>query len=137
MLHIDGSCNNGEAIMSITKNICLKYSALKSLIFVVLSLVATIYHLQAANNTTQIQYLSGTDKDHTVPWQFYITGGGRSNNVLTTIPVPSCWQTKGFGLYGYGNHSGNGSVTQSQSVGQYTTTFFVPASWAGQRIYLV
>jgi hypothetical protein len=30
---------------------------------------------------TDIQYLSGTDKDHTVPWQFYMTGGGRSNNV--------------------------------------------------------
>src|ERR1022692_3982643 len=123
--------------MSITKNICLKCSAFKSLFFVVFSFVATIYHLQAANNTTQIQYLSGTDKDHAVPWQFYMTGGGRSNNVLTTIPVPSCWQTKGFGSYMYGNHSGNGSVTQSQSVGQYTTIFSVPASWAGQRIYLV
>ncbi len=93
--------------------------------------------LHAATDTTQIQYLSGTDKDHTVLWQFYMTGGGRSNNVLTTIPVPSCWQTKGFGSYTYGNHSGNGSATQSQSVGQYTTTFSVPASWAGERIFLV
>jgi hypothetical protein len=93
--------------------------------------------LHAATDTTQIQYLSGTDKDHTVPWQFFMTGGGRSNNVLTTIPVPSCWQTKGFGSYMYGNHSGNGSATQSQSVGQYTTTFSVPASWAGERIFLV
>ena len=123
--------------MSITKNICLKHSAFKSLLFVVFSFVATIYHLQAANNTTQIQYLSGTDKDHTVPWQFYMTGGGRSNNVLTTIPVPSCWQTKGFGFYGYGNTTDTGSVSQAMSVGQYTTTFSVPASWAGARIYLV
>lgn len=96
-----------------------------------------IVSLHAANETTQIQYLSGTDKDHTVSWQFYMTGGGRSNNIFTTIPVPSCWQTKGFGSYMYGNHSGNGSVTQSQSVGQYTTTFSVPSSWSGQRIYLV
>src|ERR1039458_4237158 len=100
-------------------------------------IVATAYPLRAANTTTQIQYLSGTDKDHTVPWQFYMTGGGRSNNVLTTIPVPSCWQTKGFGNYGYGNTSDTGSVSQSMSVGQYTTTFSVPASWAGERIYLV
>ncbi|HZF00865.1 MAG TPA: glycoside hydrolase family 2, partial [Methylomirabilota bacterium] len=85
----------------------------------------------------QIQYLSGTDKDHTVPWQFFMTGGGRSNNVLTTIPVPSCWQTKGFGSYSYGNHTGNGSVSQPKSTGQYTTTFSVPASWAGERIFLV
>jgi len=80
---------------------------------------------------TAVQYLSGTDKDHTVPWQFYMTGGGRSNNVATTIPVPSCWQTKGFGNYSYQN-----SPT-STSVGQYSTTFSVPAGWAGQRIYLV
>ena len=80
---------------------------------------------------TLIQYLSGTDKDHTVPWQFFMTGGGRSNNVQTTIPVPSCWQTKGFGNYSYQN------VPASTSVGQYTTTFSVPASWAGQRIFLV
>ena len=83
----------------------------------------------AAN--TEIQYLSGTDKDHTVPWQFYMTAGGRSNNVATTIPVPSCWQTKGFGTYSYQN-----SPT-STSVGQYSTVFSVPAGWAGKRIYLV
>jgi hypothetical protein len=70
---------------------------------------------------TQIQYLSGTDKDHTVPWQFFMTGGGRSNSVSTTIPVPSCWQTKGFGAYSY-----QGSPA-SVSVGQYSTTFSVPA----------
>src|ERR1017187_2064086 len=123
-----------EATISIERTTCLKHCAFKPLIFVAV-LLATL-SLQAAN-TTQIQFLSGTDKDHTIPWQFYMTGGGRSNNVLTTIPVPSCWQTKGFGSYMYGNTSGNGSATQSQSVGQYTTTFSVPAGWAGERIYLV
>ena len=85
--------------------------------------------LNSAN--TQIQYLSGTDKDHTVPWQFLCTGGGRSNNILTTIPVPSCWQTKGFGAYTYGFDS------PSMTTGQYSTLFSVPASWAGERIFLV
>jgi autotransporter-associated beta strand protein len=86
----------------------------------------------SAPASTQIQYLSGTDKDHTVPWPFYMTGGGRSNNVLTTIPVPSCWQTKGFGTYSYRNSPA------STSVGLYTNIVFsVPASWAGQRIFLV
>jgi len=84
-----------------------------------------------AATTTQIQYLSGTDKDHPVPWSFYCSGGGRSNNVATTIPVPSCWQTKGFGSYSYQNNPA------STTVGQYRTTFAVPAGWAGQRIYLV
>ena len=85
----------------------------------------------ASSPQTQIQYLSGTDKDHTVPWSFYCTGGGRSNNVATTIPVPSCWQTKGFGTYSYQNSPA------STTVGQYRTTFTVPAGWAGDRIYLV
>ena len=85
----------------------------------------------ATAQLTQIQYLSGTDKDHTMPWQFYMTGGGRSNNVSTTIPVPSCWQTKGFGNYSYQNNP------SSVSVGQYGRVFSVPTNWAGQRIYLV
>ncbi len=111
----------------------MKCDSFKSLALAAFSLVAG-GSLQAANDTTQIQYLSGTDKDHTVPWNFYMTGGGRSNNVLTTIPVPSCWQTKGFGNYGYGN---NGFNSSSATIGQYETTFSVPAGWAGQRIYLV
>ncbi len=114
----------------------MKYDTFKRLIIASFALIAAT-SVPAAKDTTQIQYLSGTDKDHTVPWQFYMTGGGRSNNVQTTIPVPSCWQTKGFGNYGYGNTSDAGSVSQSMSVGQYTTTFSVPASWAGERIYLV
>ncbi len=111
----------------------MKCDPFKSLALIVFSLAATA-SLQAGNETTQVQYLSGTDKDHTVPWQFSCSGGGRSNNVLTTIPVPSCWQTKGFGNYGYGN---NGFNSSSATIGQYSTVFSVPAGWAGQRIYLV
>jgi hypothetical protein len=118
------------------KYICVKYHHFKLLVIVSFSLLGAT-SLLAATNTTQIQYLSGTDKDHTVPWQFFMTGGGRNNNVQTNIPVPSCWQTKGFGNYGYGNTSDSGSVSQSMSVGQYATTFSVPASWAGERIFLV
>jgi hypothetical protein len=51
--------------------------------------------------TNQIQYLSGTDKDHTVPWDFRVSAG-RNSGFWTNIPVPSCWDTKGFGSYEYG-----------------------------------
>jgi len=44
---------------------------------------------------------------------------------------------QGFGSYSYGNHTGNGTVSVANSTGQYTTTFSVPASWAGERIFLV
>ena len=52
---------------------------------------------------TQVQYLSGVDKDHTVPWSFK-THRHRASliNVQTNIPVPSCWDTQGFGNYQYG-----------------------------------
>jgi beta-galactosidase/beta-glucuronidase len=105
--------------------------------FAIVILAASIQLDSAAQ--TEIQYLSGTDKDHTVPWRFYLTGGGRSNNVWTTIPVPSCWQTKGFGNYGYGTGANNGGSynATSKSVGEYRTTFSVPQSWAGKKIYLV
>ena len=38
--------------------------------------------------TTETQYLSGTDKDHTVKWKFFCTAG-RNSGKWTTIAVPS------------------------------------------------
>lgn len=78
---------------------------------------------------TQIQYLSGTDKDHTVPWQFSISTG-RKAGIATTIPVPSCWELMGFGTYQYGGSSDGEN-------GYYTNTFAVPSAWAGKKIFLV
>lgn len=84
------------------------------------------------NSPTLIQYLSGTDKDNTLPWQFSVSSG-RNAGVATTIPVPSCWEMQGFGTYNYGQ---NGSVSNSET-GFYTNTFAVPANWAGKKIFLV
>ena len=56
----------------------------------------------AANSQqTIIKYLSGTDKDHTLAWDFYCTKGNNSGK-WTKIPVPSCWELQGFGTYNYG-----------------------------------
>ncbi|MEO7932615.1 MAG: glycoside hydrolase family 2 TIM barrel-domain containing protein [Chthoniobacterales bacterium] len=79
--------------------------------------------------TNEVQYLSGTDKDNTVPWDFRVSAG-RNAGVWTTIPVPSCWETKGFGTYEYGN-------INTTEYGEYKKTFNVPANWAGKRIFLV
>ena len=81
---------------------------------------------------TQIQYLSGTDKDNTVLWNFKVSSG-RNAGVVTTIPVPSCWEMMDFGTYNYGN---NGSVSNAET-GFYTNTFAVPSAWAGKKIFLV
>jgi hypothetical protein len=86
----------------------------------------------AEDSSTQIQYLSGTDKDHTVPWEFTVSSG-RNAGIATNIPVPSCWESRGFGTYQYGNV---GSVSNDET-GTYTHVFAVPSGWAGRRIFLV
>jgi hypothetical protein len=40
--------------------------------------------------------ISGTDKNHTVNWEFMCTGGRNSGN-WTTIPLPSNWEMQGLG----------------------------------------
>ena len=39
---------------------------------------------------TEKMFLSGTDKDNTVEWDFFCTKGARSGE-WTKIAVPSCW----------------------------------------------
>ena len=81
--------------------------------------------------TTQRQYLSGTDKDHTVPWDFMVTGG-RKAGAWSTIPVPSNWELQGFGTYQYG-----GPPPRPDEQGRYRHRFDVPRAWRGQRVDLV
>ncbi|MBC8094326.1 MAG: glycoside hydrolase family 2 [Akkermansiaceae bacterium] len=80
---------------------------------------------------TEIQFLSGTDKDNTVPWDFQVSTG-RNAGIATNIAVPSCWELKGFGTYQYGSTSRSNSET-----GFYKHTFAVPPAWAGKKIFLV
>ncbi len=46
-------------------------------------------------------YLSGTYADTAVDWDFKMSEG-RNSGYWTSIPVPSNWETKGFGYYTYG-----------------------------------
>jgi len=89
-------------------------------------------HLSYAQST-QVQYLSGTDKDHTVAWDFFCTGG-RNSGKWTQIPVPSCWELQGFGTYSYG---GENWGKQPSEEGLYKHTFGVPADWKNKKIFLV
>ena len=81
--------------------------------------------------TTERQYLSGTDKDHTVPWDFMVTGG-RKAGAWSTIPVPSNWELQGFGTYKYG-----GPPPRPDEQGRYRHRFDVPRAWRGKRVDLV
>ena len=79
---------------------------------------------------TMIQYLSGTDKDHTVAWQFFCSDGMKSGQ-WTTIAVPSCWELQGFGGYSYG-----WDRDPHREQGHYRHTFQAPETWRGRRVFL-
>lgn len=92
----------------------------------------------ASGQTKQIQYLSGTDNENTVAWDFWVTGG-RNAGKWSKIEVPSHWEQQGFGAYNYGRDY----VTYGKNFqfhdekGIYKHKFSVPASWKGQKIVIV
>ncbi len=96
----------------------------------------TTQQADPTNSPTLIQYLSGTDKDHTVLWQFSVSSG-RLAGIATNIPVPSCWMMMGFGTYSYTQNTGSGMTSSNSETGFYTNTFAVSPAWAGKKIFLV
>ncbi|MET4082742.1 hypothetical protein ABIB40_002706 [Pedobacter sp. UYP30] len=86
--------------------------------------------INAFSQETVVKYLSGTDKDRTVLWDFYCTGGRKSGE-WTKIPVPSNWELQGFGTFNYG-HDKNKASEQ----GLYKHQFFAQ-KWTGKRVFIV
>ena len=78
-----------------------------------------------------IQYLSGTDKDHTVAWDFKCTSGMNSNK-WAKIAVPSCWEQQSFGTFNYGTDREN-----PDEQGSYKTEFANKPAWSNKKIFLV
>ncbi|HOS71252.1 MAG TPA: glycoside hydrolase family 2 TIM barrel-domain containing protein [Bacteroidales bacterium] len=95
-------------------------------------LLTAILLIAAANGQkAEIVYLSGTDNENTVLWDFFCTGGQNSGK-WTKIPVPSNWELQGFGTYNYGNDK-----QQADEKGLYRHEFTVPAAAGKRRIFLV
>jgi hypothetical protein len=80
---------------------------------------------------TEIQYLSGSDKDHTVQWDFLCTNG-RNSGKWSKIAVPSNWELQGFGSYNYGKPD-----LAANEKGHYRYQFLVPSVWKNKRVYIV
>ncbi|TSJ38842.1 glycoside hydrolase family 2 [Mucilaginibacter corticis] len=89
-----------------------------------------VISLNSFAQSTIIKYLSGTDKDHTVQWDFFCTDG-RLSGKWTKIAVPSCWELQGFGGYNYG-----GDKNKFHESGQYKHEFTV-GPWTGKRVFIV
>lgn len=97
-----------------------------------------LYSEAGSAQQTIVQYLSGTDGEHTVPWQFYCTGGANSGR-WTTIQVPSHWEQQGFGTYNYGRDyvTYGRHFRFADEKGQYKHNFTVPASYRGKEVHIV
>ncbi|MFD1768656.1 glycoside hydrolase family 2 protein [Sphingobacterium suaedae] len=86
----------------------------------------------------EIQYLSGTDNENTVDWDFWVTGG-RKAGAWGKIAVPSHWEQQGYGAYNYGRDY----VTYGKNFqfhdekGLYRYNFQIPDAWQGKKISLV
>ena len=80
---------------------------------------------------TEILYLSGLDKDHTVQWDFFCTNG-RNSGKWSKIAVPSNWELQGFGSYLYGRPD----MTANEK-GLYKYEFTVSKNWQKKKVYIV
>jgi beta-galactosidase/beta-glucuronidase len=87
--------------------------------------------ISAQAQQTIIQYLSGTDKDHTVSWNFMINTGMNSGK-WSTIQVPSNWEQQGFGTLNYGEDKLNPEET-----GWYKYKFKSLPQWKNKNIKIV
>ena len=86
--------------------------------------------LSMLSQSTEYKYLSGTDVEHPVKWEFFCTDG-RNSGKWTTINVPGHWETQGFGGYNYG-HDPN----PHNEKGFYRYEFDVPSDWKDKDIYI-
>ena len=94
-------------------------------------LLQLLISVNTSAQQTVIQYLSGTDKDHTVQWDFLCTEG-RNSGKWSTIPVPSCWEMQGFGTYNYYQDKINPGEK-----GLYKYNFKVSPLQKGKKIFIV
>ena len=84
----------------------------------------------SAQNTT-IQYLSGTDKDNTVQWDFFCTKGMNSGK-WSKIAVPSNWEQQSFGGYSYGHDK-----IKTAEQGLYRYSFKAVSQWKNKKVFIV
>ncbi len=98
----------------------------------ILCALCALYGSFASAQSTEIQWLSGRDKDDAVPWKFFCTSGANSG-IWTNIPVPSQWDVLGFGTLSYKKDQTNAWNER----GLYEHEFSVAEGWRSKRVFLV
>ena len=100
-------------------------------------LTAALLASSAVSEPTETIYLSGTDFEHPVEWDFMVTDGMRANQ-WGKIGVPSQWELQGYGEYTYGYWFRDDGIDQpSKEEGFYKYAFNVDAALKGKTIDLV
>ncbi|MCW3091621.1 MAG: glycoside hydrolase family 2 [Ferruginibacter sp.] len=117
----------GSEKIIISNKVAISQMKKKCLIILVLLFHCTFLKAQQ----TIIQYLSGTDKDHTVQWDFMCSSGMNSGK-WSTIAVPSCWEQQGFGTFNYYQDTDN-----PDEQGWYKHAFKTAPSWHNNKIFIV
>ncbi len=102
---------------------------MKKIIHIILLLLVSFPALFAQQ--TILQYLSGSDKDHTVQWDFFCTKGANSGS-WNKIAVPSNWEQQGFGGYSYGHDK-----IKTDEQGLYKYVFNTSKDWTNKKIFIV
>jgi len=102
------------------------------------SLFLTLYAQQGEAPQTVIEYLSGKGADDAVEWDFYVTEGMNAGE-WSTIRVPSCWETEGFGQFQYGMPFYGKAFPEgvAKEEGMYRYEFDAPGGWRNHHIRLV
>ena len=103
----------------------MKFRVTAILPFLFLTLLLSVVSAQQ----TERLYLSGHDRDDAVGWDFRCATDGKVGE-WATIPVPSNWEMQGFGTLSYHKDS-------PADFGEYRYKFKAPATWSGQRVFLV
>jgi hypothetical protein len=101
---------------------------MKRILFITLLILGI---LPARAQKSEVQYLSGTDKDNTVQWDFFCTSG-RNSGKWSKIAVPSNWELQGFGTYHYGRPD-----LKADEKGMYKYEFSVSKNWEKKRVFIV
>ena len=95
------------------------------------SIAIYLFVAHANAQQTIVQYLSGTDKDHTVQWDFFCNNGMNSGK-WTTIAVPSNWEQQSFGGYSYGHDK-----IKTDEQGLYKYSFKTDQQWKNKKVFIV
>lgn len=98
-------------------------------VVILLVIISGFFSLEAQK--TEIQYLSGLDKDHLVQWDFLINNG-MNKDKWSKIGVPSNWELQGFGSYLYGNVN-----KEINETGHYKYEFTVSKKWIKKKVFIV